>query len=482
MGVNTLWLSSPVLGTKLCEMGAGANVGSLPVRVPLVLPHRERVDVRLGERPALHGRRHHQPHRAALRRGGRSGRARERGAPARHPRPHRPGRQPRLRRPGAAERAGAADRARSRPRTRPTWPGSTSPTAAASTTAATRTSGTRPRRRRGTAPTAGSTRTCRTSTRRTRRSTTRVANHAVWLMEQFNLDGFRVDAVKQVNNDLCLDMRSKIDAAISTNLPFYMVGEALGGVVANVMDCVNPSMFNGSMDDPLHNTIVGTILSERLERGNGPRQRRPVRRGDVDRRDAGRPHGPLLRQPRHGARHQHRGGRRRRRPVDEPAAGAGDQRRRVQPPAARARVPAHVRLDPHRLDGRRVRAARRDRSRLPAHDAVRLRARARSEQATLANFQKLGKVRAAHPALREGNAHAALGRLRRSTRTAASTGSDIVVAAFNFGSSQASRTMSVTNIGLTGTVTDALSGATATVSGGALTITLPALTAAVFTP
>ena len=40
-----------------------------------------------------------------------------------------------------------------------------------------------------------------------------------------------------------------------------MVGEALGGVVANVMDCVGPTMLNGSMDDPLHNTIVGTILS-----------------------------------------------------------------------------------------------------------------------------------------------------------------------------------------------------------------------------
>ncbi len=87
-----------------------------------------------------------------------------------------------------------------------------------------------------------------------------LSDHAVWLMEQFNLDGFRVDAVKQVTNALCVDMRSKVSAAISTKLPFYMVGEALGGVVANVMDCVNPSMFDGSMDDPLHNTIVGTIL------------------------------------------------------------------------------------------------------------------------------------------------------------------------------------------------------------------------------
>ena len=48
-----------------------------------------------------------------------------------------------------------------------------------------------------------------------------LADHAVWLMEQFDLDGFRVDAVKQVTNKLCSTLRSKIDAEISTKLPFY---------------------------------------------------------------------------------------------------------------------------------------------------------------------------------------------------------------------------------------------------------------------
>ena len=58
--------------------------------------------------------------------------------------------------------------------------------------------------------------------------------------------------------------------------------------------------------------------------------------------------------------------------------------------------------------------------------------------------------------------------------------------ALNLGTSQATRTMNVGNIGLTGTVTDALSGTQLTVAPGggytsSLTITLPALTAAVFT-
>jgi hypothetical protein len=102
------------------------------------------------------------------------------------------------------------------------------------------------------------------------------------------------------------------------------------------------------------------------------------------------------------------------------------------------------------------------------------------ESATLTNFQKLGNARAAHVALRRG------------TRTrlwvdssfyayARLAGSDIVIAAFNFGTSSATRTMSVTSIGLTATVTDTLSNTSVTPSGGNITITLPPQTAAVFT-
>ena len=307
-----------------------------------------------------------------------------------------------------------------------------------------------------------------------------VASHAVWLMEQFDLDGFRIDAVKQVNNALCLDMRSKISAAISTHLPFYMVGEALGGVVANVMDCVNPSMFNGSMDDPLHNTIVGTILSNDSNAGtdldNGVLYDEATWTGVTP-----------------GALMGHFFGSHDTARAISIAAGedVGDPWTNP-PPAQETNASAFSRLQlahaflltydsipivwmgdefgqPGAIDP--------DCRRMMRFDS----ALGTSEQATLANFQKLGKVRAAHPALREGtrtrlwvdSSFYAYGRV---------DGPDIVVAAFNFGSSQASRTMNVTNIGLTGTVTDALSGATATVSGGTLTLTLPALTAAVFTP
>ena len=102
------------------------------------------------------------------------------------------------------------------------------------------------------------------------------------------------------------------------------------------------------------------------------------------------------------------------------------------------------------------------------------------EQATLTHLQKLGTARAAHSALRRGprtnlwvdSTFYADGRV---------DGTDITVVALNLGTTQVTRTMSVTNIGLTVPLTDVLSGTTVTPSGGMLTITLPPLTSAVFT-
>jgi neopullulanase len=308
-----------------------------------------------------------------------------------------------------------------------------------------------------------------------------IANHAVWLMEQLDLDGFRVDAVKQVTNKLCSDMRSKIDAAISTPLPFYIVGEALGGVVANVMDCVNPSMFNGSMDDPLHNTIVGTILqgdeSAGTDLDNGVMSDESTWTGITPSALMGHFFG------------SHDTAR-----AISLANGDDVNDPWTNPPPVHETNPAafsHLSLahaflltydsipiiwmgDEFGMPG----AIDPDCRRMMRFDS----ALSSDEASTLANFQTLGKARAAHSALRRGNrvrlwvdsSFYAYGRVDSSNL-------DTVVAAFNFGTSPASRTMSVTNIGLTGTITDALSGTTAMVVDGSLTINLPPLTAAVFT-
>ena len=305
-----------------------------------------------------------------------------------------------------------------------------------------------------------------------------IAAHAVWLMETFDLDGFRVDAAKQVTNDVCLSMRSKIDAR-SRPTSFYMVGEALGGDVANVMDCVGADKLDGSMDDPLHNTIVGTILQNDGNAGydldNGVLADESTWTGVVPTALMGHFFGSH----------------------DTPraislAAGENVGDPWNDPPPAQESNPAAVsRLalaqaflltydaipvlwmgdefgQPGAIDPDCRRMMRFD-SDLGA-----------TEQSTLANFQKLGTARKAHSALRRGDrtrlwvdqTFYAYGRV---------DGSDIVVVALNLGTTENSRTMNVANIGLTGTLTDALSGASVTASSGSLTIDLPPLTAAVFT-
>ena len=71
MGVNTLWLSSPVLGTKLCEMGAGANTGHCLSGYHSYFPIASGWTYGSENDPLFTRQRHHQPHRSALRRGGR---------------------------------------------------------------------------------------------------------------------------------------------------------------------------------------------------------------------------------------------------------------------------------------------------------------------------------------------------------------------------------------------------------------------------
>jgi glycosidase len=306
-----------------------------------------------------------------------------------------------------------------------------------------------------------------------------LAEHAVWLMEQFNLDGFRVDAVKQVNNDLCSDLRSKISAAVSANVGVYMVGEALGNVVSNVMDCVQPNMLNGSVDDPLHNTIVGTILQ------GDPNVGYDLDDGVISDEQTWTGVTPTALMGHFFGSH------------DTPRAislangdDVGDPWTNP-PPAQETNPSAFARLSLAQAF-------------LLTYDSIPIlwmgdefgqpgavdpdcrrmmrfgTALSGLESATLTSFQKLGTARAAHSALRRGSrtrlwvdsSFYAYGRL---------AGSDTVIAAFNFGTSSATRTMSVTSIGLTATVTDVLSGTSVTPSGGNLTITLPPQTAAVFT-
>jgi hypothetical protein len=290
-----------------------------------------------------------------------------------------------------------------------------------------------------------------------------------------------VDATKQVMSNVCVDLRSKLSAAVSTNLPFYMVGEALGGVVDFVMDCVGSDKLDGSFNDPLHDSIVDSFLH-----GNGTMWDFDNAVQYDEATWTGKYSGALM---------GHFFG-----SHDVPraislAAGSNTGDPWNNPPPVHETNPsAFSRLglaqaflltynslpilwmgdefgmpgaiDP---DNRRMMRFGSDLS--------------SNEQAALTTLQKLGKARAAHSALRRGTrtrlwvdgTFYAYGRV---------DGSDIVVAAFNLdGANPATRTMQVDNIGLSnGTaLVDVLSGTGATVAANNLTITVPPLTAAVLT-
>ncbi|MGZ6780460.1 MAG: alpha-amylase family glycosyl hydrolase, partial [Mycobacterium sp.] len=282
-----------------------------------------------------------------------------------------------------------------------------------------------------------------------------VVNHAVWLMEEFNLDGFRVDATKQVASNICVDLRAKISTAISTKLPFYMVGEALGGVVDFVMDCVGADKLDGSVSDPLHGTIVSTFLSG-SEDGNGLDKDIQYDEATWTGRYANALMGHFF-----GSHDVPRA-------ISLAANNVGDPWT-TRPPAQETNQSAFQRLqlaqaflltynpipilwmgDEFGLPG----SSDPDNRRMMRFDA----ALSGSEKAALTNLQKLGKARAAHSAFRRGTrtrlwvdgTFYAFGRV---------DGTDIVVTAFNLDANNpATRSIPVNNIGLTGTVTDALSG------------------------
>ncbi|MEO6950768.1 MAG: alpha-amylase family glycosyl hydrolase [Polyangia bacterium] len=305
-----------------------------------------------------------------------------------------------------------------------------------------------------------------------------IAEHAAWLMQTFDLDGFRVDAAKQVMRNVAVALRAKLSSIDSTSLPIYLVGEALGGDVDNVMDCVGADAFDGSMNDPLHNSIVSTFLygSENPNDFDN----------DVQYDEAtwtGR-YAQALMGHFFGSHDVPRA-------ISE-AAGAnlGDPWNNA-PPAQETNPTAFQRLamaqaflltydslpilwmgdefgQPGAIDPDNRRTMRFD------------GALSAQEVTALDKLRTLGSTRLAHSALRRGNRT----RLYVSDSFyayARTEGSDVAIAAFNFGTSAQTITLVVTPINLTGTVTDVLTGTSATVSQGNLVITVPPLSAAVYT-
>lgn len=106
-----------------------------------------------------------------------------------------------------------------------------------------------------------------------------VIKHAVWLIENFNLDGFRADALKHIDDIFVKELRSAIKKQIETTVTnhdmpdeaevFYMVGESLGGDWPRyhtradmVQGQVNEQFYYKAKDIILHGNSYNSIAYE----------------------------------------------------------------------------------------------------------------------------------------------------------------------------------------------------------------------------
>jgi glycosidase len=88
-----------------------------------------------------------------------------------------------------------------------------------------------------------------------------VGNAVGWIKDT-GIDGFRLDAVKHIEDAWLTDLRAKVKAEIEpvTGEHFYMVGETFTGDQGLIKYYVNPAMLDGQFDFPLRSKLLRSIL------------------------------------------------------------------------------------------------------------------------------------------------------------------------------------------------------------------------------
>jgi len=87
-------------------------------------------------------------------------------------------------------------------------------------------------------------------------------NNAIWWIEQTGIDGFRLDAVKHIEDQWMLDLRARVNAEIepATMEHFYMVGETYTGDRDLIKYYVKPTMLDGQFDFPLRMKVAENLI------------------------------------------------------------------------------------------------------------------------------------------------------------------------------------------------------------------------------
>jgi glycosidase len=96
----------------------------------------------------------------------------------------------------------------------------------------------------------------------------RVVDHALWMIQEFNFDGFRADALKHMDDKFIRALKAAIVAEVETTVEnhalsveptvFYMVGESLGGWARYH---VRVDMVQGQVDEEYYNKTKAALLT-----------------------------------------------------------------------------------------------------------------------------------------------------------------------------------------------------------------------------
>ncbi|MCB9754757.1 MAG: hypothetical protein H6713_32885 [Myxococcales bacterium] len=87
-------------------------------------------------------------------------------------------------------------------------------------------------------------------------------NNALWWIEQTGIDGFRLDAVKHIEDSWLLDLRAAVKAQVEpqSGEHFYMVGETFTGDKPTIKYYVGSDMLDGQFDFPLRMETCSKML------------------------------------------------------------------------------------------------------------------------------------------------------------------------------------------------------------------------------
>ena len=94
-------------------------------------------------------------------------------------------------------------------------------------------------------------------------ATEAVINHLIWMIQEFDIDGLRLDAIRLMEIDFTSSLKTAIQRKVTTTgILFYMIGETFTGDTGwdEIGDYLGETKLDGQFDFPLYHHIVRTFL------------------------------------------------------------------------------------------------------------------------------------------------------------------------------------------------------------------------------